>query len=248
MLNEQNSGRTTSLAVPRRGHVLATAVETLGAPVRGVVAELSSQLSASARNTTRRLFRPRWEATDGRALQTSIDIDAWRLTAVWLVAQASGRIAPGAGFEPAIEWFCGGAVRPPKIPGANAETKRVEPQALVDLMPYILEPHGPGTRLSVMKAPETQKTRSHKRNAGIFYTPADVADFMLANILTSPLETTPILLDPACGTGVFLRAASKQLRRRFPHSSALDIGQRLFGIDMIRGRLTPPHLCCCLTR
>jgi hypothetical protein len=82
------------------------------------------------------------------------------------------------------------------------------------LLPYILDPHGPGSRLSVRRRPETREARIRKRNEGIFYTPADVAAYMVDEILRHLQKGThPItIFDPACGTGTFLRAALHTLR------------------------------------
>ena len=49
------------------------------------------------------------------------------------------------------------------------------------LLPYIIEEHGPGSRASVMKDPSTASARAAKREAGGFYTPADVADYMVGH-------------------------------------------------------------------
>ena len=44
---------------------------------------------------------------------------------------------------------------------------------------------------------------------------------------------TPTVLDPACGTGVFLRAALGALRRRYPKKDAELLASKcLFGVDI----------------
>jgi methylase of polypeptide subunit release factors len=84
------------------------------------------------------------------------------------------------------------------------------------LLPYVLEEHGPGSRASVMKEPTTAMARAAKRKAGVFYTPSDVADYMVEQVrqLYRGEFLTAKVLDPACGTGVFLlallRAAARQ--------------------------------------
>ena len=59
-----------------------------------------------------------------------------------------------------------------------------EPAALADLLPYILDPHGPGSRLSVMRDPRTKTARATPRVHGFFYTPADVAEHMVQAALS----------------------------------------------------------------
>jgi N-6 DNA Methylase len=106
--------------------------------------------------------------------------------------------------------------------------------AYLELLPYILDPHGPGSRLSVRRDPSTRTARSQKRADGVFYTPADVAEYMASACLDSlDAALPPPVFDPACGTGVFLRAAFSELRRRFPGTDALSLASAcLFGADI----------------
>jgi len=86
----------------------------------------------------------------------------------------------------------------------------------LDLLPYALDPHGPGSRASVMRDPSTASTRHRKRQNGIFFTPEDVAEYMVKVALHKVLATgvsNPTVFDPACGTGVFLRVAFRNLTR-----------------------------------
>jgi hypothetical protein len=106
-----------------------------------------------------------------------------------------------------------------------------------DLLPYILEPHGPGSRSSVLRDPRTSVARNAKRANGVFYTPADVAEFMAARMLDEfdgDLLTSRCL-DPACGTGVFLRAMLRVVsdRLQLGASERLAYATRcLFGFDL----------------
>ena len=96
---------------------------------------------------------------------------------------------------------------------------------LEDLLPYILEGHGPGSRLSVMKDPSTKDARRAKKQDGVFYTPADVAEYIVETVAGS-LPDDARFLDPSCGTGVFLLAL---LRRS---NGGLDyVTKHLHGID-----------------
>ena len=106
---------------------------------------------------------------------------------------------------------------------------------LRDLLPYVLDAHGPGSRASVMKDPSTTKSRQAKRATGVFYTPSDVADYIAGETL-SELEhwpTHPGVLDPSCGSGVFLKAVLDVTARRLPSLDRLAFTEScLHGIDV----------------
>jgi hypothetical protein len=101
------------------------------------------------------------------------------------------------------------------------------------LLPYVLEIHGPGSRASVMRDPDTRAARAKKRSTGVFYTPPDVAEYMVRTaLLDHSLPHSGFrCLDPACGTGVFLRAvlayAAKDQTDLF-----LFAATSLYGVDI----------------
>jgi len=107
-----------------------------------------------------------------------------------------------------------------------------------DLLPYILEEHGPGSRASVMRDPTTAKARAAKRKEGVFYTPSDVADFMVAHVFNSlpPTNAKAKWIDPATGTGVFLlsiyRTAAKRCTTGEGFAPLSYITDCLFGCDI----------------
>ena len=106
---------------------------------------------------------------------------------------------------------------------------------LGDLLPYVLDAYGPGSRASVMKDPGTQPSRQAKRAAGVFYTPSDVAEYIARETLGGVGHTTPHrrVLDPACGSAVFLKAVLDLTSRRKPDMNRLDFAERnLHGIDI----------------
>ena len=107
-------------------------------------------------------------------------------------------------------------------------------QDFQDLLPYILDPYGPGSRASVMRDPSTANTRKRKRKNGIFFTPEDVAEYMVEKTIRKSSDnriSKPTILDPACGTGVFLRAALRNLitYQGLPPDIALGL---LYGTDI----------------
>lgn len=107
--------------------------------------------------------------------------------------------------------------------------------ALRELMPYVLDPHGEGSRLSVRRKPKTLNARVRKRAKGVFYTPADVAEYMAREVIGGLADDAiPMtVFDPACGTGVFLRAVLAKLRQRSQTCSAFDLAcSSLYGTDI----------------
>ena len=73
----------------------------------------------------------------------------------------------------------------------------------LDLYPYILELFETNNELFLKGS-----QRLKKRRYGIFYTPSDVAHYMVKNIMNhGGYDIAPSTwIDPACGTGIFLRA------------------------------------------
>jgi len=203
---------------PREGASLAAAVEVHGKPVREAVAVLA-----------RGLFREKLDEifsqafSSGPELARSLDSlptrTAWNLISICLTARGSGQCSARCGFQEAEAWFRGDTQTTAtwlfaQVPGENLwEAEQLLNTVQLDsefraLLPYILEEHGPGSRASVMKDPSTASARAAKRVAGVFYTPADVADYMVGHAKT--LYRGDFLaaksLDPACGTGVFFLA------------------------------------------
>nr|WP_256490268.1 N-6 DNA methylase [Ideonella oryzae] len=113
---------------------------------------------------------------------------------------------------------------------------RADAQAYSELLPYVLDPHGQASRLSVRHKPETIEARQKKKEEGVFYTPRDVADFMVRNSLQG-LEARRrgyTAFDPACGTGVFLRSYLKAANSTSSDGAgSLDLAtSRIFGADI----------------
>lgn len=76
-------------------------------------------------------------------------------------------------------------------------------------------------------------------NAGEFYTPRAVTEFMVAMVNPKLSEK---VLDPACGTGGFLTCSIEHIRRHFVHSQAQEkqLQKTIFGIE----KKSLPHLLC----
>ena len=211
---------------PREGASLAAATELRGRPVRNAVASLASGMfPEKAAQVFLQTFPAHAELEqDVDSLPLRV---AWNLVSICLTARSSGHCSPRCGIHEAEIWFRGDLETPAawlseQVPSGNLwEADQLLNSIELDLefralLPYILEEHGPGSRASVMKDPATASSRAAKKEAGVFYTPADVADYMVdhARSLYSGDFLRAKSLDPACGTGVFLlamlRAADRQ--------------------------------------
>lgn len=93
-------------------------------------------------------------------------------------------------------------------------------------------------------AHEPALARSARRARGVFYTPVEIAEWLVEQtygpLLTkwNGVEPPPRFLDPACGAGVFLQAAIKSLRMRCVQfgfcreQQQQAVGEAIFGIDI----------------
>ena len=88
-----------------------------------------------------------------------------------------------------------------------------------------------------MRDPTTRAARDAKRKSGIFYTPADVAEYMAVNVLADrePPDNLRIL-DPSCGTGVYLVALLNTVRHQRQNGVPFDplafATRCLYGFDI----------------
>ena len=230
--------------VPHRGHVLTTVAEKYGEPIREAVGILSGSLKKKSCGKLWKslLSPPRWQPAPNMA-RAEAEMVAWAIASIWVVGIATKAITTTEKLRDAEEWFFSGD-SPERLTDlvslqAISRTEEVlqtyaDATTYYELLPYILDPHGPGNRLSVKRDPATHAVRIRKREEGVFYTPADVAEYMIRNCLNSiDNENLPTVFDPACGTGVFLRAALKELRQLHPEESAASLASKcLFGTDI----------------
>jgi hypothetical protein len=234
---------------PGVGKSLTSVTESRARPIRQAVALIHGVF---ARELVSReflaIFAPRWSSLATAEAYTSHSIRAaWATVGMWTVARLSGDTPPIASLEDAEAWFLGNFQN--ELPSLAARLDRKTwlkafwlleevnyDSAFADLLPYVLDVHGPGSRLSVMKDASTAHARAAKREAGVFYTPADVADYMAGKALDD-LGGTPDPIrcfDPACGSGVFLRALlSVASERGGPHFDRLAFAaETLYGVDL----------------
>jgi hypothetical protein len=194
------------------------------------------------------VFGPRWRISIVGGIEEPIQVRAaWALVNVCILARLAGAASRELDFVEAEAWFFG--KHDQALPSlARSVASRACTQALecirkvridedlLELFPYILEPHGPGSRLSVMRDSRTNEARKAKKRRGVFYTPADVADFMVRSAIAEHPDLGNLrCLDPSCGTGVFLLALLQELARRNGQDSLgmlIDLSHCIFGIDV----------------
>lgn len=191
-----------------------------GRSVAGSVTPLARSLQAAVEALRRGLpptFRFEWlEATTAwdEIHGTMAARVAWSAAALTALHSLATNRTPK--LADALVWF-GDAAAAEELP-ANEETREAEGHlaAVVDdpaapsLFPYLLDTFGPTSRLDVIRDETLTAQRSARKDAGSFYTPSDVADFMVGSII-GPNPVDEVWFDPACGSGVFLVAVVKAL-------------------------------------
>lgn len=232
----------TRLSVPRRGHVLSTVTEQYSGPIRSAVEVLTTALAETAVKITHRQEPHPSAEAEVILKRPSAEMIARHVCSQWVVGVALGHLTVTSDLTSALDWFEGSNRHLPFILALSDRVLSTalrhlqtvsQPKALADLLPYILDPHGPGSRLSVMRDSTTKTARAARRVHGVFYTPADVAEHMVQAALSDMDVSLSNLriLDPACGTGVFLRAALCALHAQ--GSDPLYVAQHcLFGMDI----------------
>ncbi|QOJ14019.1 MAG: hypothetical protein HRU75_04930 [Planctomycetia bacterium] len=236
------------LSIPGPGSTVSLATEERASFVRQAVAVVEAALKDHGR------VQEAWESLlGGRSPNGTLangtpawSLAAWGLVAIRLVGRLQGSLERSATLRDAEKWFVGeteGVVSVADLIGEVADrkaTKWLERIAhdddLHDLLPYVLDAHGPGSRASVLKDPGTRRARDAKRAGGVFYTPADVAEYIAATAIQNHGGHAESLryLDPACGTGVFLKAVLHCVGagRDAPLDRLAFAEQCLFGFDV----------------
>lgn len=226
--------------MPGAGRTIAAATEERARYVREAVLLESALRSDHVAADFHTVFAPRW---DGDALSPASEPlsqrAAWALVNIVMLARMAGEDADLAAAE---RWFYGGHKLPSLVahlqeacPSLQALSRLSFDEDLLELLPYVLEAHGPGSRLSVMRDPSTRGAREAKRDNGVFYTPADVAEYMVSEALAGQ-DIGVRCLDPSCGNGVFLAALLRTESARRGNSEPFDrlafASQCLYGFDI----------------
>ena len=234
-------------SVPRPGTSLVTATEARAVHARRAVesVERAFDRRESVAGAWAAVLgsRWRWELVSSPALVARQA--AWALVSMRIIGRSVGTLRPGASLRDGETWFLGEVRAPSLLSDSVTEfTDREAVHALEsftydddlrDLLPYVLDAHGPGSRASVMRDPATRTSRRARRATGVFYTPSDVAEFIVRETLGGIGEVAqyPGVLDPACGSGVFLKAVLDTVRTRTPGLDCPDFVERcLHGVDV----------------
>ena len=234
-------------SVPAPGTSLVAATETFADPVRASVECVRRCLEErpSVSVSHAHVLASRWREEPRRPQAPSALPAAWALVSMRIVGRSVGALPHNASLRDAEAWFVGAIPTPSRLSDAVVEfadreaARKLETieydDDLRDLLPYVLDAHGPGSRASVMRDPRTGKARRAKKDTGVFYTPADVAEYIVRETLEAhpPEVDPPLVLDPACGSGVFLKAVLKLAAGRRTGFDRLEFVERhLHGIDI----------------
>jgi predicted RNA methylase len=221
--------------------VLSTVTEQYSGPIRTAIELLETHIAKQPGKTAPTREVSHYGPLDVLLVRKPAEMVARHVCAQWIVGVALGHLSEDDDLIAALQWFDRKNEYLPSIRCLDTEIQTralqhlqsvAEPIALADLLPYILDPHGPGSRLSVMRDPSTKTARANRRVHGVFYTPADVAEYMVEGALTaSDLRSGHRIFDLACGTGVFLRAALCTLHAR-GHDVMHTAKNCLFGVDI----------------
>jgi hypothetical protein len=205
------------LASPGPRSPMSTVAERHGAPLRAAARDLARLLDVRARDLAL-AQAPRVAHLGYELKQTDVpQRAAWWLLGQWLAGYAVGAIDSHARLDEAEDWFYGGSALPRLAPRMRVELQS-SPEEVWALLPYLLDPLGQGTRRQVLGSEEHRPDRQRRKLNGVYYTPADVAHYMATRVSHKACQT---YLDPACGSGVFLRAAL-----------AADSSVRPYGVDI----------------
>jgi hypothetical protein len=207
-----------------------TASPRAGRSLEGLVAPLREHVLAAVRIAREIGLDSEWleKASQRDNIRTdSQDRAAWAAVAITLVDMI--RTGLPADGSRAGAWFGADDFRKWSAFGRALQPLAGEPN-LLELFPYLLDTYGRTTRLDVMRDVSLSASRAARKKVGSFYTPADLADFMVAAIADpAGVETQEWWFDPAVGSGVFLAAAL----RRYQAPDRVNFAEsRLAGCDI----------------
>lgn len=172
-------------------------------------------------------------------LQPVVTLVSRRLIACWLVGVLAEQLTTVASLSEAELWFSGSVQVSRAIP-ADVEAAAVSALAgLVsrsgaqEMLPYALDPVRHEYRRDLLNGESAGEARAERKERGSFFTPVDVVEHIVGLALGS-LDVggrTLRTLDPAVGTGVFLRSVfAGLLKNSVSKDEAL---KGLHGIDLM---------------
>jgi N-6 DNA Methylase len=228
--------RPIAADVPTADLPLLARVERLAAPLRGATAALAERLDESLVSLVSGcLTAPDPAVDDAEPLPVASRERAARsLIAVWLVVRLRrDAFGPEAGrsLAAASSLFWGSPIPSPEPEGLDeleAALDRYGEAEAEALLPYLLDPFGLTTRRALLAGVGDLDERRARKQAGTFYTPGDVARLLVSEVV---VDAERAVIDPACGAGVFLRAAFTHLccDLGLPADQAVSL---IYGIDV----------------
>lgn len=158
---------------------------------------------------------------------------AWALLGEWVCASVILGEPPAGGLAGAHRWFWRGwgCADAQDLPSAPVEMGGIaSPDELRALAPYLLDPSPAATRRDVLREqPDVRNQRLRRKASGVYYTPGDVAWLMVQRVIEDADHETS-WLDPAVGSGVFLRCVMGALDCLGSPFRAIEVP--LYGIDV----------------
>ncbi len=218
--------RKTRLSVPGCGRSLAAVTEQRAKYIRKAVEILKPFMTSDeARKVFLKLLGSRWQVTGISHISEDFALRAsWALVNMWVLGRSHGSISARGSFSDAENWFLArGGINQHSLAyfiSADAERDALTQLRTVeydtdfeDLLPYILDPYGPGSRLNVLRDHRMATIRKSKKEKGFFYTPTDVTEFIVDRVFEKVHKggRQPQCFDPACGTGPFILAILKHM-------------------------------------
>lgn len=190
--------------------------------------ELARRLSSGG--TTAEMARA-WGAPDSLP---SLQAPRWIAEAVlstWLLHRST--TGTNAGLREAVQWFGASGLCTTEIPDCPTGLPVALPSGadLASLLPYVLEAFSD----HLADVDGRASARELRRASGTYYTPTDVAEFAVSGALDrlpAPKVEQATVLDPAVGTGVFLRVAALMISERTGRTLGEIVADQLHGIDI----------------
>lgn len=229
------------------GRTLLVYTNQLSEPIRKAV----DHISKSLRLDKLKAIPAQYLSHDacGSVITDIIDgnVAAWHLVVQWIMGNLLGDLDNRADLNDAERWFWGDdtaltyfsrSLETPELRSAFSLLSSIQVHECSELLPYILDPLGLGTRRAVIRDSSQQQVRRFKKEWGVFYTPPDVAQYMVGRIVDGVMDEVWLnrsgtIIDPACGTGVFLKEAFATLVDK-KGLLPLDALQSIYGIDINR--------------
>lgn len=248
---------TDRLSIPRPGKTVLSSVRSWGSPFYSAFLSLRRVLQQCVSSKESETFYSKhFYYLNGRNHSKITSSDAASLCASaiiwnWIIAQLTNSLASSATLSDADQWASGVSrnrslldyipktIQSEIIEGLSKLNCDVR---LLDVLPYITEVFE--TEGEILT--QLGSGRKRKRLSGVFYTPSDVADYIVNSVAAwsesdSGISEKEQWLDPACGSGIFLLAALRRKCEQEKYERPIDrfrfAERSLFGIDISESAL-----------